>query len=729
MPITGITAPLPPSELLVADFAANQSITPTVGPTPTVSRNSIGYSMNASGVWVPNAVNTPRFHHYFIDGEIVPGGLLVEPAFTNMLLHSNDLTQGWTVNNITPTLVPGAAPDGGNAWRLTDTVDASPTFHRIFQTLSLNPPDQRDYVAQIFVKAETIKSIYFVNSNRVANQITYNLEDETFSNSGGTGIMYMRRLPNDWFFLAVKNTSTGAGTNVTVQWWLRQSANYQGDGTGSVLIWNPCFGEGNAPTTPIITGAAAVTRVKDTVVWDGGNFDDIYDPVAGAVAVDVRTWEAVKDVEYVRIDDESTDNDMTLGRNSDGDFLASVRALGSAQMTETQEHIFNDLELARCGISYKRDNMIAAFKGRLLTPDTTATVPFEPTQLVLGDDLNGCVAKIATYSNQSRTYSELRDLTGAYEFLFPDDLEALGPTVYTDYQSLSVTRTRAKMRRIYVDISNYYNAAPGARIRIRTTVPDIKFIFEYDAPQPVSYNGAFSVLVNGVEQDPIVFPSSTGEVAIQVTGTGDRTIEVIMPIGSSWLFKGIQRFNTGTLVAPAARPTKLIACFGDSITNGYFASRSSKTWPFLLAQFQNARLINCGYGSETSTADRGTEAGNLQADITTYCIGYNDFGAQTALATYKANVQNFVDDFRAVHPTGKLYLGGPFYTPNTNTLTPAMYRTQVADVVVSENDPNTILLDTLGASTNAVTSWPDSIHPNNVGSLEIATAFNGAIGS
>lgn len=727
MTITGITAPLPPVELLVADFATTRAIAPTTGPTPTVARNSIGYAMNASGVWVPSAVNVPRFHHFYLNGQIVSGGLLVEPEFTNLLLHSNDLTQAWTVNSITPTLVAGAAPDGGNAWRLTDTVDDSPTFHRIFQTLSVNPAGQLDYVAQIFVKAETIKSVYCVTTNRVANQITYNLADETASNSGGTGIMYMRRLPNDWFFLAVKQTSSGAGTNSAVQWWLQGATHYQGDGTGSILIWNPCFGAGNTPTTPIITGAAAVTRVKDSVIWDGGNFDDIYDPVSGTITADVRTWEAIKDVEYVRVDDETTDNSISMGRAADGDFEANVTALAATQMAEAQTHIFNDLELVRCGVSYKRDNMIGAFKGRLLTPDTTAVVPFEPTRLVLGDELNGTIAKVVTYSNQSRSYSELRDLTGAYQFLFPDDLEALGATVYTDYQSLNVTRTRAKMRRIYVDISNYYNAAPGARIRVLTTVPDVKFIFEYDDPQPVSYNGAFSVLVNDVEQDPIVFPNGSGEVAIQVIGTGSRTIEVIMPYGSSWLFKGIQRFNTGTLTAPAARPAKRIACFGDSITNGYFASRAARSWPFLLAGFQSAQLINCGYGSETSAADRGTEAGNLLADITTFCIGYNDFGAQTALATYKANVQQFVDEFRAVHPTGKLYLGGPFYTPNTNTLTPAMYRTQVADVVTSESDPNTILLNTLGASTNAVTSWPDGIHPNNVGSLEIATAFNGAI--
>jgi lysophospholipase L1-like esterase len=288
-----------------------------------------------------------------------------------------------------------------------------------------------------------------------------------------------------------------------------------------------------------------------------------------------------------------------------------------------------------------------------------------------------------------------------------------------------VTRSYAKLQRSHTGVDNYQRASAGGRIRFVTTVPDVKFLFEFDPPQPSSYNGVFCVLVNGTEVDPINIASSTGQFAIEVVGTGSRTIELIWPHGGSYRFLGLQRFGSGTVTAATARPTKKLALYGDSITNGYFASRYTKTWAYLLGELQGAEVLNMGYGSEQSgIAGLGTEAGEIEADATLYCIGYNDFGGQVALASYKSNVQAFVDDFRAANPTGKLYLGGPFYTPNTNTLTPANYRTQIADIVTAEADANTILLDTLGAATNDATSWPDAIHPSNFGSAEIAVSFD-----
>lgn len=734
MTIQSIVSPLPPVLTLDADYATNKSLVSTTGPDAICNRASPGYYMNASGVWVQALADVARFHHYYINGQIVSGGLLREPERTNLLTRTEDISHAdWGAAGLTPTSVAALAPNGGAAWRLTDSIDGAPTFHRILQ--AINYVAGTTYCHSIFVKPETLKTISFNNTSVFQAQTYFNLEEET------TQILYpdsraiLKRLPNGWYYVAVINEAVTTGTSYC-QWWTAApipaggvSTDYQGTGK-SLLVWAPQSEVGKSPSTPIVSGVIATTRLADEISISANDFQAIYNNSACLLNIGARSSNLEKDYEYARIDDLTDQNSVTLGRAADGDFYSRVKANNAYQLNTEVTHLYNDLEPILAGVTFKANKAIGGIKGVLTSPSTAVTVPVNPSRLLIGGtNFNGCISSIKLYDSMYRSYTDFQNLLGSYLFVEPDTLGAISANVYTDVQQKTVTAAFAKLSRIHVDASLYHKAGPGARIRIQTTIPDVKFLFEVDDPQPYSYQGVFSVLVNGVESDQYLLPAnSTGQFTIEVLGTGSRLIEVIMPMGASVRFKGIQRYGSGTITAPVARPTKTIACFGDSITNGYFASRVTKSWPYLLGVLESAEIINVGYGSETSgVVGLGTEAGNIGAEHTIYCIGYNDFGAQVPLATYKANVQQFVDDFRAVQPTAKLYLGGPFYTPNTNTLTPAMYRTQIADIVTSEADANTILLDTLNAASNNATSWPDTIHPSNAGSLEIATSFSGVI--
>jgi lysophospholipase L1-like esterase len=729
MTITGYISPLPPDISLEADWATTKVLAPAIGPSPIFGCPSSQAYMQASGVWADAPAGTAPMHHRFVNGEILSGGILYQPERTNILLHSDDISNAiWTKNSLTPSLAAGLAPNGGNAIRLTASVDGAPTFHRFYQTI--NVVEDEPYCVSMFVNPEAHNEVALYTTTDLVATVVFNFDDERYENVNGATKVWMYKLPDGWWFLGARIVATGvAGLTSQIQWWMSGGGgNYQGNGETVLIKW-PQVELGETPTTPIVSAATAVTRAATEIYWDSTDFDDIYDVISGMVIVETQTDDLVKDVEYLRIDDDSTQNEFVLSRLPNGNFNARIKSSGDVEMDTSFAHSFNDNEPVTCGISYKEENIVASIKGQLLSPTTTGILPFEPSRLVLGStNFNGTIGKIIVYKGQSRTFSEFRDLTGNYSFFYPDDVDDLNNS-YTDVQAITVSHTEAKLQRTHGDPGSYYGrAAPGSRVRIQTTVPDVKFLFEFDDPQPLSYNGVFSVLVNGVEQDERPIPDGSGTIYIEVVGTGSRLVEVVMPIGSSWKFKGIQRFGSGTITSPAARPSKTLICYGDSITNGYFASKASKSWPYRLALLQSAELINIGYGSETSAAavahSLGTEAGLLAAEITIYCIGYNDFAAQVPLATYKANVQQFVDDFRAEHPTGKLYLGGPFYTANTNTLTPAMYRTQIADIVTAEADANTILLDTLNAATNAATHWPDGVHGNNLGNEEISVSFN-----
>lgn len=734
MPIQGIVSPLPPVLTLNADYATNKTLVSSTGPDVVLSRATTGYYMNASGVWASAAIDAARFHHYYINGQIVSGGLLREQERTNLLLYTTAIDNAaWNAGGLTATSAAAAAPDGGAAWRLTDSIDGSATFHRIYQTINI--VNEAWYSFSLFCKPETLKTIAYNVNAGVGNTVYFNMEEETILEPTAVPAhkKIMRRMPNGWYYLAVIGQAESTGT-MNVQWWTAapipaggESVTYQGTGQ-SLLVWAPQAEAGRSPSTPIVSGSTAGTRSADTISVTSNDFDAIYNDSGAILVVGTRTSEHEKDIEYARIDDLSDANAITIGRNSAGAFYSKVRANSSDQLNATVSHSYNDFEPILSGVTFKANRAIGGIKGVLTTPSASVTVPVNPTRLLLGSTLNGCISSIQMYEGQYRSYTDFEALLGAYAFVEPDTLNTLSTNCYTDVQSKSISASFAKLKRIHVDASLYHKAAPGARIRVQTTVADLKFLFEVDDPQPASYQGVFSVLVDGTEMDQYILPSgSSGQFTIEVLGTGNRLVEVVLPMGASVKFVGLQRFGSGNITAPAARPTKTIACFGDSITNGYFASRVTKSWPYLLGQLESAEVINVGYGSEVAGADVGTEAGNVGAEHTFYCIGYNNFSVQTALSTFKTAVQKFVDDFRAVNPTGKLYLGGPFYTPNTNTITPADYRTQVSDVVTSEADANTILLDTLNASSNNAAAFPDTIHPSNSASLEIATAFSGVV--
>jgi len=721
MPIRGVISPLPPAISFSADFATNKTLTPTTGPTPIFERDLVAKYMNASGVFAEAAVNIPRFHHYYLQGNVVSGGLLMEPTRTNLFVRSTALPHAsWNGNLITVTSAAGAAPDGGAASRLTESTDVGSEFHRIYQSASATIGLQ--YCASIFVKPETCKHILFVGTSPVAATVYFQTEDEIVNNQAG-GNAYIIRYPNGWRRCVFVGTAASTGS-FQAQWWMSNGTDFYIGSGRSLLVWGPQLEQGDWPSTPIDTAAAAVTRPADSCTIDGNDFDTVYNASAMMAIVDSRMSAYTKGVDFIRFDDETTDNQVTVGRNSSGLFAASVKSSGGAQYDKTYAHLFTEGEPITSVVAAKANSMIAGVKGVLLTPVDTGSMPFQPRRMSIGPSLNGTIGRVIVYDEKHRSNLTIRDLTGSYELIAPDTLNVLG-NVYTDAQSVTVTHSYAKLKRTHSDVGNYNMAAPGGRIRIVTTVPDVKFLFAFDDPQPLSYNGVFSVLVNGTEVDPITVAAGSGQFAVEVLGTGSRTIEVILPHGGSYKFLGLQRYGSGTVTAATARPTKTLALFGDSITQGYFASRYTKTWAYQLGALQSAKVINVGYGSEVSgVAGLGTEAGDLDADATLYCIGYNDFDAQVGLSTYKANVQQFVDDFRVANPTGKLYLGGPFYTPDTDSLTPANYRTQIADIVTSEADANTILLDTLGAATNDVNSWPDDIHPSNFGSAEIAISFD-----
>lgn len=308
----------------------------------------------------------------------------------------------------------------------------------------------------------------------------------------------------------------------------------------------------------------------------------------------------------------------------------------------------------------------------------------------------------------------------------------------SDYCAIATKNTtKVSLIRPIVDGQDYEFYNPGARIaRFRTDSSYMGIRLNYTElyTRTDTYNATGWILVDGVEFQSfsqVIAPVSgvtTSQLIEVVAGKQWKTIEVIMPHGISVDFVGVD-LEAGCSIAPAESRTGLprYVAIGDSITHGYTASSVIKTWPYLLAKMKNWQLINVGYGGRPLVIADGTVLGNQNPDVASYLIGYNNFVVQTALATFKSNYITFINNFRAVKPLVKLYCITPTWTANTNTLTPEMYRQQIRDALTTLANPLNILVEGLTLATNNVSSFTPDPHPNDVGSLEVATALSALV--
>ena len=303
----------------------------------------------------------------------------------------------------------------------------------------------------------------------------------------------------------------------------------------------------------------------------------------------------------------------------------------------------------------------------------------------------------------------------------------------SDYCAASVNSSRIRFTRPTVDGQGFEYANPGARVRFRTDSESINFRLDYTnlVTRPDTYNGVGLILVDGVQVDTFNrAQGAAGQISKMVVfgSTATRTIELVMPYCASVDFLGVDLVAGATLSASPARTATRYVAIGDSITHGFVVSDVGKEWAYKLAEAKGWQLINHGYGGRQCAPADGTTLAALNPDVATYLIGYNNFYPQTPLATFKASFKSFINNFRAVNTTTKLYCITPTWTPNSfGALTIEMYRQQIMDALTELGNPLNILVEGEALATSSVSRFPDNVHPNDIGAAEIAASLQSIV--
>jgi lysophospholipase L1-like esterase len=309
-----------------------------------------------------------------------------------------------------------------------------------------------------------------------------------------------------------------------------------------------------------------------------------------------------------------------------------------------------------------------------------------------------------------------------YDSYLPNAAELL----VSDYAGIA-ERSAATLRflRPISEGNNYKHATPGSRVSFITNATSLRLTLFWNAliTRLDTFRSIGSILIDGTETLTFACP-----FAANVAGTsepvfalpaGSKRVTIVWPYAAGLELHKVQ-VNTEATMAIAARPGGKLAVAGDSISHGFMATRSTLTWSYKLAVLKGRQLVNIANGSEGAVAANGSALAGLGADRVTYMIGYNNFVAQTPIATFQTAVQGWIFNARAALPAAKIYLVSPIYSPNTNTIALQQYRDAVQAAELAAGDAETFFIDGLSIMTNNADRLVDGIHPNDVGAGEIA---------
>jgi lysophospholipase L1-like esterase len=277
---------------------------------------------------------------------------------------------------------------------------------------------------------------------------------------------------------------------------------------------------------------------------------------------------------------------------------------------------------------------------------------------------------------------------------------------------------------------DFQNASPGSRVTFNTTATKIRIsMFHNDLVRFTgdinNYLSTGAILVDGVEVKTYKWDGAwneTGIVNIELSlASGSKAVTIVWAYWTGFELRKIE-VNTGaTISAPTARPTAKLAVCGDSITHGSAASKTTTSWAYLLAIAENKQLINMANGGDQANATHATYLAGTGASVVTYMIGYNNFAGQTSLASFQTAVQGWITNARTALPSAAIHVISPIYSPNTDTITLAQYRSAVQAAELAAGDANTFYIDGLSIMTNNTNRLYDGVHPNDTGSAEIST--------
>lgn len=663
----------------------------------TTTRSTVGWYFDSQGLLQQAATNTPRYTYN--PETLIAEGLLSELARVNVVLWNRDLTNAAWVKSSVTALKDQTGMDGiaASASSITATGANGTALQTI--TLASSARFQTSYVKRL-VGSGTLEMT-------MDNGTTW-----TVVTPSGSG----------WQRVSIASQTIA---NPIVGFRIGTS----GDSFAIDLVQNE---NGAFLSSPMVTTTASFSRGVDT----------------HSIALASLPWDATKGTIYAQGRSEAPNNTARyLFQINDGSNTnkidGTLSSLGGGQVaiTTASAVVANILPgtayvglTARLAGTFEANHAQAALDGVLGSQDTSLTPPVL-TSLRIGGSfssglVNGTIAELVLVP-VTKTDAELSAISSV-------GWPGTAPTINiapnaaaiedSDYAA-TLTATSASVSGVRpISFGSYQYANPGWRRRFRTSAPTLVLHLQNSGLVSGSYNGKGVINVDGVFKQYFTSPNSANTMYVRVdfNTIADREIELVMPYSAALAHLGVSTYGY-PITAPTSRAGLPRAVYlGDSRAQGFSGSSIDKHGFEILCRAKGWQNINLGFGSSTIATAWGTVVGDMNPDVVLITSDYNNRTAQTALATFKANLKTTIDNIRALEPTVNIYVVSSNWISAANdalTLTMADYRQQQSDAVSEmtlAGDTNLFYIDGLALTTNSVASQTDGIHPNDAGYVEWA---------
>lgn len=230
-----------------------------------------------------------------------------------------------------------------------------------------------------------------------------------------------------------------------------------------------------------------------------------------------------------------------------------------------------------------------------------------------------------------------------------------------------------------------------------------------------------SIFVNGSRMDEL---SGKIEAGTKNTlfckqfqlGAGDKKVRIVFPWSVNSKLVSLE-IDAGAFVSPVSKDIKMLM-FGDSITQGYDASRPENAYAVKLAEYLNADARNKGIGGECFRAEMALLKENIKPDVIIVAYGTNDWGKRTK-AEFERECKGFFVNLRKNYPYARIFALAPIWRADINEAKtigePIGYISQYINSVAEELE-NIIVIDCADFVSHRLEYYQtDGLHPIDTG--------------
>lgn len=344
----------------------------------TFTRASTATYVNSVGLVASAAVDTPRFN--YDPATLAAKGLLIEPAATNLCLHSDDHTNAAWVKTTCTAAKTATGPDGvaNSASTLTATAANATSLQAITSASSAR-------ITSCWIKRRT-----------------------------GTGAIEMTQ-DNGSTWAAVTVTSSWARVNIAAATLANPTVGLRivtnGDAIDVALFQHET---GSARTSAIPTTTATVTRSADNASITGTAFSDWFNATEGTVYIEANIPLSGSEQALVSFNDGTSSERMRMYSTSGGNAGFLVTDGGVTQASISGGALSSETDFKVVG-AFKLNDFAICLNGGTVTTDTSGTLP-TIDRLFIGRRadgltlLNGHIKNVRFYPSRL-TDAQLQDLT------------------------------------------------------------------------------------------------------------------------------------------------------------------------------------------------------------------------------------------------------------------------------------------------------------------------------